>query len=165
MDLSPREAVPTAPRGRRKPWFAYAVLALVVVVGGVVVFNFLTNAVDYYCNVDEIDRKEGCDIDRNIRIQGVVDRGSVREENDGRVTSFVISFNGESMPVELGSKPSGLFQECEAVVVTGRVVERDGSRVFDGDNVLVKHDEEYDAANEDRVALAEAEEATCSQKG
>ena len=47
MDLSPREVVATAPRGRKKPWFAYAVLALVLVAGGVVVAKFLTSALDY----------------------------------------------------------------------------------------------------------------------
>ncbi|MBI4885124.1 MAG: cytochrome c maturation protein CcmE, partial [Actinobacteria bacterium] len=75
MDLSPREVIPTAPRGRKKPWFAYAVLALVLVAGGVVVAKFLSSALDYYCNVDEIGVKDGCDEGRNIRIQGTVEQG------------------------------------------------------------------------------------------
>ena len=40
----------------------------------------------------------------------------------------------------------------------------DGVRFFDGDEVLVKHDENYDAENKDRVATAEGEAAACSQK-
>ncbi|MBP9054506.1 MAG: hypothetical protein KBF94_17945, partial [Ilumatobacteraceae bacterium] len=35
--LRPREVVPTAARGRKKPWFAYGVLALALVAGGVFV--------------------------------------------------------------------------------------------------------------------------------
>ncbi len=164
LDLSPRHAVPTAPRGKRKPWFAYAVLVLVLGVGGVVVAKFLTSALDYYCNVDEVGVKDGCDVGRNIRIQGVVDKGSVSQ--DGAATEFVVTFNGASMPVVLGSKPTGLFQECIPVVITGRVVEDDnGERWFDGDEVLIKHDEEYDAENKDRVALSEAEGDICSRKG
>lgn len=164
LDLTPRQAVPTAPRGKRKPWFAYAVLVLVLAVGGVVVAKFLTSALDYYCNVDEVGVKDGCDVGRNIRIQGVVDKGSVSQE--GAATEFVITFNGASMPVVLGSKPTGLFQECIPVVVTGQVIEDDnGERWFDGDEVLVKHDEEYDAENKDRVATAEGEAAACSRKG
>lgn len=163
LDLSPREVVPTAARGKKKPWFAYVVLVLVLVVGGVVVAKFLTSAVDYYCNVDEIGVKDGCDVGKSIRIQGVVDKGSVSE--DGAATNFVITFNGASMPVVLGSKPTGLFQECIPVVVTGKVIDGDdGVRFFDGDEVLVKHDENYDAENKDRVATAEGEAAACSQK-
>ncbi len=163
LDLSPRQVVPTAARGKRKPWFAYAVLVLVLVVGGIVVAKFLTSAVDYYCNVDEVGVKDGCDVGKSIRIQGVVDKGSVSQ--DGAATNFVITFNGASMPVVVGSKPTGIFQECIPVVVTGKVVDGDdGVRFFDGDEVLVKHDENYDAENKDRVATANGEAAACSQK-
>ena len=162
--LRPREVVPTAARGRKKPWFAYGVLALALVAGGVFVAKFLTNALDYYCNVDEVGVKDGCDVGRNIRIQGVVEKGSVSQ--DGAATEFAVTFNGASMPVVLGSKPTGLFQECIPVVVTGQVVVDDnGERWFDGDEVLVKHDEEYDAENKDRVAMSEAEGEMCSRKG
>ena len=162
-DLRPREVVPTAARGTKKPWFAYAVLALVVVTAGVFVAKFLTNSLDYYCNVDEVGVKDGCDVDRNIRIQGVVDQGSV--DQAGTVTNFVITFNGVSMPVALSSKPTGLFRECLPVVVTGRVTEAaDGSRVFEGDEVLVKHDENYDKENEDRIDKANAEADACAAK-
>ena len=164
MDLSPREVVATAPRGRKKPWFAYAVLALVLIAGGVVVAKFLTSALDYYCNVDEIGVKDGCDEGRNIRIQGTVEQDSV--ETEGNSTTFVITFNGESMLVELGSKPTGLFQPCIPVVVTGKVLRaEDGTRYFAGDEVIVKHDSQYDAANEDRLDAANAEAAACSRRG
>lgn len=164
MDLSPREAVATAPRGRKKPWFVYAVLALVLIAGGVVVTKFLTSALDYYCNVDEIGVKDGCDEGRNIRIQGAVEEGSV--DTEGNTTNFVITFNGDSMPVELGSQPTGLFQECIPVVVTGKVLRADdGTRYFAGEEVIVKHDSQYDAKNEERLDEANAEAAACSRKG
>lgn len=164
MDLSPRAVVATAPRGRKKPWFAYAVLALVLVVGGVVVAKFLTSALDYYCNVDEVGVKDGCDEGRNIRIQGTVEQDSI--ETAGTTTNFVITFNDVSMPVELGSEPTGLFQECIPVVVTGKVMRADdGSRYFAGNEIIVKHDNEYDAENEDRLDDANAEAAACSQRG
>ena len=162
-DLRPREVVATAARGRKKPWFAYGVLALVLVAGGVVVAKFLTNSLDYYCNVDEVEIKDGCDLDRNIRIQGVVEKGSVAE--NGSVTNFVVTFNGVSMPVALSSEPTGLFQECIPVVVTGRATETaDGSRLFEGDEVLVKHDENYDKENADRIGESNAEADACAAK-
>ena len=36
-----------------------AVLVAVIVFGGVVVTKFLSSAIDYYCNVDEIGVKDG----------------------------------------------------------------------------------------------------------
>jgi cytochrome c-type biogenesis protein CcmE len=165
MDLSPREAVPTAVgRKRKRPVFAMAVLALVLVAGGVMVGKFLTSAVDYYCNVDEVGTKNGCDVGRNIRIQGTVQQGSVEKASSGAM-SFVIEYHGASMPVQVGSEPSGIFQECIPVVVRGKVVEDATGKVFEGDEVIVKHDNSYDAANKDRVDQANAEAAKCSQKG
>ena len=162
MDLSPRDVVPTAARGKKKPWFAYGVLALVLVAGGVFVVKFLTSAIDYYCNVDEVGVKDGCDIDRNIRVQGVVEKDSLSSDQ----LAFQISFNGVTMPVTVGSKPTGIFQECIPVVVRGRVVEAaDGSLALQGDEVIVKHDNEYDAENKDRVEQSEGEAAACLRKG
>ncbi len=162
MDLSPREVVPTAARGKKKPWFAYGVLTLVLVAGGVFVVKFLTSAIDYYCNVDEVGVKDGCDVDRNIRVQGVVEKDSLSTDQ----LAFQISFNGVTMPVTVGSKPTGIFQECIPVVVRGRVVEAaDGSLALQGDEVIVKHDNEYDAENKDRVEQSNGEAAACSRKG
>jgi len=164
VDLSPRQAVPVAPRSTRRKWLPMAVLALVLVAGGVMVAKFLTSAIDYYCNVDEVGVKDGCDVGRSIRIQGVVEKDSVAV--DGAVTNFVVAFNGVAMPVRLGSKPTGLFQECIPVVVRGKVIEDDtGARMFEGDEVIVKHDNEYDAENSDRLNESNAEAAACSRKG
>lgn len=165
MDLSPREVVPTAVgRARKRPWAAMVVLALVLVSGGIVVTKFLTSAIDYYCNVDEVGVKSGCDVGRNIRIQGVVQKGSVGKTND-KIDSFVVAFNGKKMTVDVGSQPSGLFQECIPVVVRGRAVQGPDGVTFQGDEVIVKHDNSYDAANKDRLQQTNAEAAACSQKG
>ncbi|MFM2079273.1 MAG: cytochrome c-type biosis protein CcmE [Actinomycetota bacterium] len=167
MDLSPREVVPTAVgRKRKRPWPAMVVLALVLVAGSVMVGKFLTSAVDYYCNVDEVGVKTGCDVGRNIRIQGTVQENSVEKGSSGAINAFVIEYHGKSMPVSVGSEPSGIFQQCIPVVVRGKaVVDGNGVVVFQGDEVIVKHDNSYDAANKDRVAQANAEAAKCSQKG
>ncbi|MCU1359592.1 MAG: ccmE [Ilumatobacteraceae bacterium] len=160
MDLSPREAIdPRLPSPRRgKRWPALAVLGLVLAGGGVVVTKFLTSAIDYYCNVDELGVKSGCEAGRRLRVQGNVDEGSVSETNG--VTSFTMSFNGVELPVRYEGEPGGIFQECVPVVVHGRLdesVAADGkvTRQFDGDQLEVKHDNEYVAKNGDRLAEAE----------
>ena len=126
------------------------VLGLVVVAGGVIVTQFLTSAVDYYCNVDEVGQRSGCDEDRRIRLQGTVDEGSVERRRQHH--RFTISFNGETMPVSYDGEPGGIFKECIPVVVHG-VIE-DGT--LQGDRVEVKHSDEYVAVNDERVADAEA---------
>jgi len=57
------------------------IVAVAIVAGGVVVTRFLTSAIDYYCNVDEIGVRSGCDEGRRIRVQGVVVEGSLAKEN------------------------------------------------------------------------------------
>ncbi len=151
MDLSPRTPVgPAAPVRRKRNWLPLLVLGLVVIAGGVIVTQFLTQAVDYYCNVDEVGERSGCDEDRRIRLQGTVDEDSV--ERVANATVFTISFNGKTMPVSYDGEPGGIFKECIPVVVHG-VIE-DGTLL--GDRVEVKHSDEYVAVNDDRVADAEA---------
>ncbi len=156
LDLSPRDDQGTpAPRSRRK-WAPLVVLALVLVAGGVIVTQFLRSAVDYYCNVDEIGSRDGCEAGRRLRIQGSVDRGTV-ETVDG-ITTFTISFNERTLPVRYEGQPGGIFEECEPVVVHGEIV----NDVFEGDRVEVKHSNEYEADNADRIDGATAESDTCS---
>ncbi len=132
------------------------VLALVLVASGVIVTQFLRSAVDYYCNVDEIGQRSGCEPGRRLRIQGTVDKGTVAVANG--ITSFTISFNGETLPVRYDGEPGGIFEECEPVVVHGELVDD----VFQGDRVEVKHSNEYEAENADRLDAAETESTTCS---
>ena len=125
MDLTPRGPVDpaaSAPRTKRK-WMPILVLALVLVAGGVIVTQFLTSAVDYYCNVDEIGVRDGCNSERRIRLQGTVDENSI--EKVGNATVFTISFNGETIPVEYDGAPGGIFKECIPVVVHALLDGRD----------------------------------------
>ncbi len=151
MDLTPRNEQPHAGSSRRKRNLVpMLVLALVVVAGGVIITQFLSSAVDYYCNVDEVGVRDGCDADRRIRLQGTVDEGSV--VTDGAVTLFTISFNGTSMPVHYDGEPGGIFKECIPVVVHGVI---EGGEL-QGDRVEVKHSDEYVSVNDERVRDAEA---------
>ncbi len=152
MDLTPRGPSDPASslKRKRRRWLPMLVLGLTIVAGGVVVTQFLTSAVDYYCNVDEVGVRDGCNSERRIRLQGTVDEGSVGKV--GNVTEFTISFNGASLPVEYNGAPGGIFRECLPVVVHG-VIEQ-GTLL--GDRVEVKHADEYVAVNDERVADAEA---------
>ena len=158
MDLSPRQTTTTAtlPPPRRRNWLAIALLIVVLAAGGVIVTKFLTSAIDFYCNVDEVGHKSGCEAGRRLRIQGMVDEGSV--EKVGAVTTFKISFNGATREVRYEGDPGGLFQECIPVVVHGTL---DSAGVFEGDTLEVKHSNQYVAKNPDRFDPSRS--AACSQ--
>ena len=151
-DLSPRtrpdDVAPAATSRRR--WLSIVVLCVVLVAGGVIVTQFLRSAVDYYCNVDEVGVREGCNADRRIRLQGTVDEGSITKA--GNATEFTITFNDVTMPVRYDGEPGGIFKECIPVVVHGII----DNGELQGDRVEVKHSEEYVAVNDERVADAEA---------
>ena len=152
-DLSPRTGptdLPASARPRRR-WLPMVVLAAVLVAGGVIVTQFLRSAVDYYCNVDEVGVRSGCDADRRLRIQGVVERGTV--ESVGGDTDFVVSFNDVRMAVHYDGEPGGIFKECIPVVVHGRF---DGeTETFLGDRVEVRHSDEYVSVNDERLTEAD----------
>jgi cytochrome c-type biogenesis protein CcmE len=164
VDLSPRQTTTLerpAPVPRRN-WRAYVLLAVVLIAGGVVVTKFLTSAIDFYCNVDEVGHKSGCEAGRRLRIQGTVEEGTVKKS--GAITDFVIAFNNKKINVHYDGDPGGLFQECIPVVVHGTYVVAAGATtgVFDGDQLEVKHSNEYAAKNPDR--LNKAKSAACSQQ-
>ena len=155
MDLSPREVAEAAARRRRRRWAPVVIVVLAVVAGGFVVTQFLTNAIDYYCNVDEIGMREGCEEDRRLRVQGVVVENSLREENGS--TTFELSFNDPVVPVTYLGDPGGIFQECIPVVAHGRMT----GGVLDSNRIEVKHSNEYQSKNEVRLDEADEQAAAC----
>lgn len=156
LDLTPRDDQDArAPRSKRR-WLPFVMLALVLVAAGVIVTQFLRSAVDYYCNVDEIDQRDGCEAGRRLRVQGTVDAGTVSTAEG--ITTFSITFNDETMDVRYEGQPGGIFEECQPVVVHGELV----GGTFEGDRVEVKHSNEYEAENAERIDGAAAESDTCS---
>ena len=159
MDLTPRSAPDrdVAPRKSRRRLAPMLLLVVVLVAGGVIITQFLNSAVDYFCNVDEVGVRDGCETEQRIRLQGTVDPGTIDQSTPG-VTAFTMSFGGETIPVRYDGDPGGIFQECIPVVVHG-VIRGD---TLDGDRLEVKHSDEYVAENEENLAAADAQaESEC----
>ena len=157
MDLTPREQLGTSTEARRRrKWLPMVFIGLVVVAGGVIVTQFLTSAIDYYCNVDEVGTRDGCEGDRRIRVQGIVLENSVKK-TDG-ATTFTLVFNEKEIDIAYEGDPGGIFQECIPVVAHGRMVEG----AFESDRIEVKHSNQYVEVNEERLAKANEEAAACS---
>ncbi|HQV56887.1 MAG TPA: cytochrome c maturation protein CcmE [Ilumatobacteraceae bacterium] len=159
MDLTPRpDTAPAAVAAKpKRTWWALGLLVVVLGVGGVVVTKFLTESIDYYCNVDELGNKAGCSADKRIRVQGEVKEGT-KKIQDG-ITTFVISRNGVDLPVHYDGVPtSEIFQECIDVIVEGQL----RGDVFEGNNVEVKHSNEYKSA--DKAEQQSERDTACLQK-
>jgi cytochrome c-type biogenesis protein CcmE len=96
---------------------------------------------------------------RNLRMGGLVEKGSLRREGDGVSVDFIITDMVQRVPVRYSGILPDLFKEGKGAVVQGKLG-ADG--VFTATEVLAKHDENYmppDAAR----ALKEAAEAKDKQ--
>ena len=147
VDLTPRTPVAAVRPRRRRKWKNLSVLSVVLIATAVLVFKFLTNSTQYFCNVDEVGVKSGCmDTSSRFRLQGVVAPGTVKQTADE--VDFALTYGGKTVQVHHQGDPSALFQPGIAVVVEGTMV---GSDHFQSDLIMVKHSEKYEKEHPDRV--------------
>jgi cytochrome c-type biogenesis protein CcmE len=147
LDLTPRTATgPAAPGAeRRRRLRNGAILTVIAVVLGLVLYQALSSARVYFYNVDEaVERRAELGEDR-FRMQGaVVDENGV---DASCALLFSVAFGEAATEVRhVGDEPSGLFELGQNVVVEGHW---DGD-VFVSDQILVKHSETYVEANPER---------------
>lgn len=155
FDLAPRSSTDApAPRsGSRNTRRFVAIGALVAVLVGlaVVLFVGLNDAATFFYNVDEAveirDELEG----ERFRMQGNVVEGSVVDTSGG--VDFVITFGGVDVPVSHSGTPPELFGPDIPVVLEGSFVE--GEETFSSDEILIRHDNEYDEEHPERIDEAE----------
>jgi cytochrome c-type biogenesis protein CcmE len=79
-------------------------------------------------------------LDQNVRLGGMVEKGSLVREADGVSIRFTVTDGKAKVPVAFRGVTPDLFQEGSGVVAEGRF-KPDGS--FAADNILAKHDERY----------------------
>lgn len=160
LDLTPRhgpddEPPRAAPNAGPRRWVGLAVLVLVLGLGGFAVSQALGDATLFFRNADEaVAQRAELGADR-FRLQGLVVAGSVVEEPDAELVSFEVSWNGVVVPIEHRGDPPELFQDDIPVVLEGHWAHAGPDAPFVSDRMLVKHDENYEAENADRLAEAE----------
>lgn len=77
---------------------------------------------------------------RNFRVGGLVEMGSIKRQPDGLTVRFVVTDTAKAIPVVYEGILPDLFKEGKGVVAQGKLGQ-DG--VFRADEVLAKHDENY----------------------
>ncbi len=144
--------------GRRRTALVGGFAAILVMVAGFVAIRYLPGATTFFRNADEAIAERVELGDRRFRLQGRVVPSSVAV--DAGVTTFEVIHNCASVAVRHTVDPPDLFESpWIPVVLEGRWVRGDvvtvagrDTHFFSSDNMLVKHTNEYVAANADRIA-------------
>ncbi len=125
------------PRQKRALFIIVGIAAVGLAVG--LVLNALKDNVSLYFTPTQVYNKEAPQ-NRNFRIGGLVEAGSVKREKDGLTVHFMITDLKRSLPVVYKGILPDLFKEGKGVVAQGKM-EADGQMHVS--EVLAKHDENY----------------------
>lgn len=118
----------------------YAVLGVAVLgVAGFLISQALSSSLVYFILPSEYARDASSFENRRVRLGGLVEAGSVEFNEEKLHLTFQITDGIAGYPVQYDGAPPDLFMENGGVVIEGKF--HDG--VFVGDNLLVKHSEEY----------------------
>ncbi len=123
----------------------YALLGVAVLgVAGFMITRALQSSLVYFVLPSEYARDTDSFDGRRIRLAGLVEPGSVMFDDSGLELSFVVTDSIMKYPVRFNGAPPDMFQENGGVVIEGRFHDD----VFVGDNLLVKHSENYHPPDE-----------------
>ncbi len=139
------------PRHKKLAFIAAGVAGIAVIVA-LVMNAFRSNLVFFFTPSQVIARE--APVGRAFRIGGLVEKGSLKRENDGLTVHFVVTDTKHDMNVTYKGILPDLFKEGKGVVAQGRL---DSNGQFVADEVLAKHDENYmppEVASELKAAKA-----------
>lgn len=159
LDLTPRTS--EADERRRSPGRRWMVVGIVVVllVGGFVAVKALAGASVFYYTVDEAVQHQAELGTKRFRLEGMVVPDSVVSTPEG--VRFAVSNGSTAVTVDHVGDPPELFQPCIPVVLEGAFTTGSDASHFSSDLILVKHTEEYQELNPDRMAEATNATASC----
>jgi cytochrome c-type biogenesis protein CcmE len=125
------------PRTRR----ALAIVAGLATLGiaSALVLNAFQSNLVFFFSPSQIVAKEA-PIERNFRIGGLVEEGSLKRDGQSLTVNFVVTDMAQRIPVSYTGMLPDLFKEGKGVVAQGKLGS-DG--VFRAEQVLAKHDENY----------------------
>ena len=113
---------------------------ILVIVLGYLGFTAFQNSSTYYYTVDELLTDSELTTEQNVRVQGTVEIGSIREDDDTRQVHFILTHNNYSIPVVYSGIIPDAFQENNDAVVEGNI-EQDGT--FRAHTISVKCPSKY----------------------
>ena len=108
-------------------------------IAAALVLNAIQKNLVFFFSPTQVAAKEA-PTQKAFRVGGLVQKGSLKREDDGLTVSFVVTDLANSMTVVYKGILPDLFKEGKGVVAQGRLGP-DG--IFRADEVLAKHDENY----------------------
>ena len=123
-------------KNKRLSLISFGVLAL----GGAValiLMAFEDNIVFFYSPTEIVQKQ--LKSDQRLRLGGLVVAGSVMRSNGNPIVTFNVTDLKTSVPISFKGILPDLFREGQGVVAEGRLQ----NGVFQADEVLAKHDENY----------------------
>lgn len=111
----------------------------VLVAAGLLAAWALRNQASYFYVPSQM-ASDPPEVDRAVRLGGMVERGSIRKAADGVTVEFVVGDGKARIPVQFRGIVPSLFVEGSGVVAEGKLAE---NGTFMADNLLAKHDENY----------------------
>ena len=124
-------------RHKRLAFIVVGVAGLAVAVG--LIANAFNQNLVFFFSPSDIQANQA-PVNKNFRLGGLVEEGSVKRENDGLTVHFVVTDNANTIPVTFTGILPDLFREGQGVVAQGKL---DENGVFMAKEVLAKHDETY----------------------
>jgi cytochrome c-type biogenesis protein CcmE len=127
-------------------------------IAAALVLNAFQKNLVFFFSPSQVVAKEA-PVGRNFRIGGLVEKGTLKRDNDGLTVRFTVSDTVNNIPVVYKGILPDLFKEGRGCVAQGHVG-NDG--VFYAESVLAKHDENYmppEAAQSIEKAKRSANEA------
>jgi cytochrome c-type biogenesis protein CcmE len=118
-----------------------AVLVIIVGVGAaaaVTTWSLRQNMLFFVSPADAMS--QDIPAERQMRLGGLVETGSVQRSEDGLGVSFTVTDGKASIPVQYDGILPDLFREGQGVIARGHF---DTERRFVANEVLAKHDENY----------------------
>ena|SRR3982751_2788418 len=108
-------------------------------VAAALVLNAFQNNLVFFFSPSQIAAKEAPP-NRNFRVGGLVEKGSMKRDQDGLTVRFTVTDTANSTPIVYKGILPDLFKEGRGCVAEGSLGS-DG--VFYAQSVLAKHDENY----------------------
>jgi len=126
------------PARRRKVTVVVIIVAGVALATGLALRAFQQNLLYFYSPSQVASGQAPAN--RNFRIGGLVENGSVQRDQNTLAVSFVLTDTLKSVTVHYTGILPDLFREGQGIVANGRM---GANGVFDASEVLAKHDENY----------------------
>ena len=113
-------------------------ISVLIIISIAFIFKTLEDNVLYFYSPSEIKNTNDIDLNKKIRVGGMVKKGSI-QSNETEIKFVVTDLSNEIIVSYSGTVPA-LFAEGKGVVAEGRLRDK---KFFIAKRILAKHDENY----------------------